>query len=166
MHICVSVNISVNKPPSPLVNLVLQRRQVTTENLAHAVKIAALWMFLGFDLTLVFTLKDFDPESVGLGHMVAGLTSQQVSLILLGDAAIRLAPFGLAVLTLILKEASSRLLNLALGTVFAVASMVGLATLFTQLSYATPYLLLTQVASIAPTVMIVRYAYRWPKGTQ
>ena len=139
---------------------------MTTENLVYAVRIAALWMFLGFDLTLVFTLKDFDPGSAGLGHMVAGLTSQQVSLILLGDAAIRLAPFGLAVLSLILNETSSRRMNLALGTVFAVASMVGLATLFTQVSYATPYLLLTQVASIAPAVMVVRYAYIWPKGTQ
>ena len=139
---------------------------MTTENLAHMVKIAALWMFLGFDLTLVFTLKDFDPGSAGLGHMVADLTSQQISLVLLGDAAIRLAPFGLAVLSLILSETSSRWMNLALGTIFAVASIVGLATLFTQVSYATPYLLLTQAASIVPTVMIARYAYKWPKGSQ
>ena len=120
-------------------------------------------MFLGFDLTLVFTLKDFDPGSAGLQHMLVSLPSQQVPLILLGDATVRLIPFGLAILSLTLHDTLSRRMNLILGFVFTVASFVGLATLMTQLSLETAYLLLTQLVGIAATLMIVRYSCRWPK---
>jgi len=127
------------------------------------VKISILWIIMGFVLTLVFTLKDFDPSTAGLQHMLTLLPPQQLSPYLLGDAAIRLAPFFFAFLSVILKDTWNRLTNLVLGFVFTVAGVYGLVGPMSQLSYATSYLLLTQAATIATAVLIFWYAYRWPK---
>jgi len=134
------------------------------ENLAQKVKISALWMFLGIDLTIVYTLKDSYPGNGGLQQMYAGLPPEQLSLLLLGDSAIRLAPFALAVLSLTVNDALSRKGNLVLGFIFTIASFFGLATLISPLTIANAYLLLTQAAGIAATAMVVLYAYRWPKN--
>lgn len=94
------------------------------------------------------------------------LPSQQLYLLLLGDAAIRLAPFVLAFLSLTLKDTLNRRMNLGLGFVFTIAGMYGLMPLVTQLSYPVLYDLLTQVVVIAAAVLIFCYAYRWSKDSQ
>lgn len=128
------------------------------------VTLLALWMALGFTLTLVFTLQDFDPGSNGLTHTLLTLPPQQLSWVLLGDATIRLIPFVLAILSLTLKERWSRWMNLALGLVFSIFAFSGLATLLlSQPSMSNAYLLVTQVATIAAAVLVFWCAYSWPK---
>jgi len=128
-------------------------------------RITVLWILVGFDMSLVFSLKEFDPGIGGLQNLL-NLPSQQLYLLLLGDAAIRLAPFVLAFLSLALKDTLNRRLNLGLGFVFTIAGLYGLVPLVPQLSYPVLYDLLTQVVVIAAAVLIFWYAYRWPKDSQ
>jgi len=136
--------------------------QVSLESRA---RITVLWILVGFDMSLVFSLKEFDPGSGGLQNLL-NLPSQQLYLVLLGDAAIRLAPFVLAFLSLVLKDTLNRRMNLGLGFVFAIAGVYGLVPLVTQLSFPVLYDLLTQVVVIAAAVLIFWYAYRWSKDSQ
>jgi len=144
--------------------LPILRRGTTLENLAQKVKISVLWILLGFNLTLVFSLKDFDPGTAGLQHMLATLPSEQLPLLLLGDATIRVVPFVLAFLSLALKDALSRWMNVGLGFVFTVAALFGLVTLLTALTFATAYLLLAQFVAIAAAALIFWYAYKWKEA--
>lgn len=130
------------------------------------VKIAALWILLGFSLTVDFTLKDFDPGSSGLSQTLSTLPPQQLSPILLGDAFIRLVPFVFAFLSLALMDAWSRRLNLVLGSVFTVFALFGLARLLSQLTFLTSYGLVTQSAAVAAPVLISWYAFRWRGETR
>jgi len=128
-------------------------------------RITVLWILVGFDMTLVFTLKEFDPGSGGLQNLL-NLPSQQLYLLLLGDAAIRLAPFVLAFLSLALKDDLNRRMNLGLGLMFTIGGAYGLVPLVTQLSYQLLYDLLTQTVVIAAAVLIFWYAYRWSKDSK
>ena len=142
-----------------------ENEKPSTESFAQKVKISALWMFVGLNLTLVYTLEASVPGSGGLVHAYAGLATQQLSFLLLGDAATRLAPFVFAVLSLTLKDVPSRRLNLVLGIVFGFGSLVGLASLVTPPTVEITYSLVTRAAAIAGPFLVFLYAYRRPKGT-
>lgn len=127
------------------------------------VKIAVLWILLGFVLTLDYTLQDSLPGSRGLQQMFGSLPQQQLGLLLLGDAFIRVAPFVMAFLTLVLKNRLNVWLNLALGLILTAAGLYGLMGVVSQLTIGTAYELLTQAASIAASALIFLYAYRLRK---
>lgn len=135
-------------------------------NFSVKVKISALWILLGFSLTLDFTLKDFDPGSSGLAQTLATISPQQLSPILLGDAFIRVVPFVFAFLSLTLVDGWNRRMNLGLGLVFTVFALFGLADFLSRLTYSTSYGLVTQSAAIAASILIFWYAFRWRKEAQ
>ncbi len=133
------------------------------ERFQTKVKISALWMLVGFSMTLVFTIMDFDPGTNGLGHMLLITPAQQLPLILLGDAAIRLVPFVFAFLSLTLKDTWNRRMNLVLGAIFSIAASYGMVSLLlSTLSISDAYTVLIQVSTLAAPILIFRCAYKWP----
>ena len=126
-------------------------------------KIAVLWILFGINMTIVFTLKDFDPGRTGLGQTLSTLPSQQLYMILAGDAVIRLIPFVLAFLSLTLKSVWNRRINLILGFVFAIFAIFGLVSLLLQITDAIVYELVIQLVAIIVPILIFWYAYWWPK---
>jgi multidrug transporter EmrE-like cation transporter len=132
------------------------------ENLSLKIKISVLWMFVEFDFLLLFTLNNFDPNG-GLKQMISGFASQQLPLVLLGGAILLLIPLALAVLSLTLKDSSSRRANLIMGTVFAIFQFVGLVYGLSQLTASTAYLALITGAGFLAPVLVIRYAHSWPR---
>lgn len=127
------------------------------------VKIATLWILFGINLTIDFTLKDYYPGGAGSTQNIATLSSQQISLLLIGDACIRLIPFILAFLSIALKDIWNRLLNLILGIVFTFFSFIGLISLSFQLTVQAAYEVVIQIVAITAPMLISWYTYSWPK---
>ena len=125
--------------------------------------ITVLWILIGINLTIDFTLKASDSISNGLVKTFATLSSQQLNIILLADTFIRLIPFVFAFLSLALKDSWSHLMNFVLGIAFTILSLFGLAGLLSQLTNPTWYEFVIQVVAITTPFLIAWYTYRWQK---
>ena len=114
-------------------------------------------------MTIDFTIKDSDPGSTGLTQTFTTLPSQQLAMILVGDAFIRLIPFVFAFLSLALKNDCIHWMNLILGFIFAIFAFFGFITLLLQFTNIKAYEIVIQVVTIISPILISWYAYRWPK---
>ncbi len=118
------------------------------DNLAHKVKIFALWMFYIVLFLTVLVLGLFGPG--GIQMVMSGeiggvnLTSEYLT----GAAVSLLIPVVMAFLALSLKDSINRWANAIVGA-------------FT--TGAPPYAILHEIAKTVVPVLIVWYAYRWPK---
>ncbi|MDG6996970.1 MAG: hypothetical protein JRN52_13705 [Nitrososphaerota archaeon] len=118
------------------------------DNLAHKVKIFALWMFYIVLFLTVLVLGLFGPG--GIQMVMSGeiggvnLTSEYLT----GAAVSLLIPVVMAFLALSLKDSINRWANAIVGA-------------FT--TGAPPYAILPEIAKTVVPVLIVWYAYRWPK---
>jgi len=121
-----------------------------TENLALKTKLSVLWLFT--EMAFV----DFSIlASMELGTKQAGPEELLQSVIIL------LPPLVMAFLSLTLKDKANRWANIIVGIVFAgfmlIASSIGLAQ-------TAAYSILMILSGFVATVLIVWYAYKWPKG--
>src|SRR5690242_10825501 len=104
----------------------------SNENLAVRIKISVLWIIMDLAFLLLFALNSLDPNG-GLKQMIGGLPSQQIPLALLGGATLLLIPLVMALLSLTLKDSSSRRANMILGLVFSIFQFIGVAYGLSQL---------------------------------
>ena len=92
--------------------------------------------------------------------LVIGAKQEGIDRYVVG-AVIVLVPLVMAFLTLTLKDSINRWLNLILGVVFAIIFFGNLV----QLATTTPaaYILLLSIAGLIAPILIVWYAWKWPK---
>jgi len=119
------------------------------ENLFYKLRLSVLWLFTGVAI-LDFSIL----ASMELGAKQAGPEE------LLLSAIILLVPLVMAFLSLTLKDSTNRLANIIVGIVFAGFMLIAVVLLAQSAAYS----MLMMLSGLVATVLIVWYAYKWPKG--
>jgi hypothetical protein len=130
------------------------------EDLALKVKLSALWFFTAVAFVAYMVLMLVDPwvmEQIALGNVEELLMGPEMLLLI---AVVLLVPLVMAVLSLTLKGSVNRWTNIIVGLVFIVLEFVDLAELA-----ANPFaqLIMVNLAKVVALVLIVWYAWKWPK---
>jgi len=134
------------------------------EELTLKVKIAVLWIFLAVGMSaamLLFLMAPGTIEEVIAGKMQGMEISERV---LFMFSLFWLVPLAMAFFSVILKRASNRVLNIALGLFFAVFYVVDMSGHLIRGELLFTHLVLCVVIAIA-AALIFLYALRWPKVT-
>ncbi|MGD0028618.1 MAG: DUF6326 family protein [Candidatus Bathyarchaeia archaeon] len=132
------------------------------EDLAWRIRFSVLWLFADIAFvahSLLTFLKPGVVEQVMAGN-IEGLKITPEILFLY--AIIFLFPLVMAFLSLTLKYSIVRWANIIMGIVGVVLSLIGLSE---ELSLSQPYAfaILIWITKIIVDVLIIWYAYKWPK---
>ena len=122
-------------------------------------KLSALWIALMFCYTYADILGFYAPgnlEELFSGE-IAGI--QMTQGLLLGSAILMLVPSTMVFMSLVLKAKANRLVNIIVG--IAYLGVLG-STFFTGRNPA--YYLLFAIVKALLLVLIIRFAWKWPKG--
>jgi len=128
------------------------------EHLAWKIRISLLWLFT--------IISDLANVLMSLSHpgvmeeLMTGALSVGPVLMFVG-AIVVLIPLVMAVLTLTLKDSLNRWLNIILGIFISIVFLGNLIELATIMPAA--HILLLSVAGFIAPVLIVWYAWKWPK---
>ncbi len=123
------------------------------------IKLAGLWaavMFLYVYGDILGIMKPGHLEELIAGKGVGGIQLTQV--VLLGIAIIMAIPGVMVFLSLALKAKANRWANIILGIVYTVIMLVTML-----LPGAWAYYIFLGIIEMALTVLIVWYAWKWPK---
>ncbi|MFC1933270.1 DUF6326 family protein [Chloroflexota bacterium] len=124
------------------------------------IKLSAAWAAVMFLYVYGDFLGLYNPgfiEQLIAGEML-GMQITQVTL--LGIAILMAFPSVMVFLSLTLKAKANRWANIILGIVYtAVMLVTGLMAIFDGL----PFYVFLAILEVALTVLIVRYAWKWPK---
>ena len=123
------------------------------------IKLAGLWaavmlLYLYGDVFAFF--KPGVIEELIAGELAIGIPLTQV--VLLGMAILMAIPGVMVFLSLILKAKANRWANIILGIVYTVVMLVSMFMPGTWVYY-----IFLGIVEIVLTVLIVRYAWKWPK---
>ena len=123
------------------------------------VKLSALWVTLMFLYTYADILGFYAPGNLEelMSGEIAGIQMTQGTL--LGSAILMTIPSFMVFLSLILKAKADRLVNIIVGIIYMV---VLVSTFFTGRNPA--YYLLFAIVKALLLVLIIRFAWKWPKG--
>jgi hypothetical protein len=124
------------------------------------IRILVLWIFTGASIT----------AEVALYLYKSGLIAEIIS----GDAGIGpaelviwtcrwLVPFVLAFLTVLLRDKTSRMLNLVFGAIFLVFNIFQFAARVATGQDLPAFLIIIIVSSTAAAALVLSSAIRWPK---
>ena len=122
------------------------------------IKVSVLWLFTIIS-DLANVLMSLAYPGI-LEELMTGGESIAPELMFVG-AVIVLIPLVMAFLTLTLKGSINRWLNIILGIFFAIIFVGN----FIELATTTPaaYILLLSIAGLIAPILIVWYAWKWPK---
>jgi hypothetical protein len=122
-------------------------------------KLSALWIALMFCYTYADILGFYAPGNLEelLSGEIAGI--QMTQGLLLGSAILMLVPSTMVFMSLVLKAKANRLVNIIVG--IAYLGVLG-STFFTGRNPA--YYLLFAIVKALLLVLIIRFAWKWPKG--
>jgi hypothetical protein len=122
-------------------------------------KLSALWIALIFCYTYADILGFYAPGNLEelLSGEIAGI--QMTQGLLLGSAILMLVPSTMVFMSLVLKAKANRLVNIIVG--IAYLGVLG-STFFTGRNPA--YYLLFAIVKALLLVLIIRFAWKWPKG--
>ena len=123
------------------------------------IKLSALWIALMFCYTYADILGFYAPGNLEelLSGEIAGI--QMTQGLLLGSAILMLVPSTMVFMSLVLKAKANRLVNIIVG--IAYLGVLG-STFFTGRNPA--YYLLFAIVKALLLVLIIRFAWKWPKG--
>ena len=127
------------------------------ENLALKVKLSVLWLLEEAAYLAYMTLGSLEPGAIE--QVIAGeIDEMQITPeLLLLLAILLLAPLAMAFLSLTLKDSINRWANIILGIVFVVLELLALTTL------SSAWAILMTLLKVVFALLIVWYAWRWPK---
>ena len=123
------------------------------------IKLSAAWaavMFLYVYADIFGLYKPGFIQEIMTGELAIGFQINQV--FLLGIAILMAIPSVMVFLSLTLKPKANRLANIVLGIVYTVVMLV---TMFMPGAWA--YYIFLGIVEVVLTVLIVRYAWKWPK---
>ena len=126
-------------------------------------KLAVLWLAFFCAMVVVPTLDLFRPgyiEEIILGESGGVPITAEMILFL---AVIMLIPPVMAVLSITLEGSTNRWLNIIMGIIFLVLSLVGPVEYLITPTAHSAYMILVAIVQIAITVLTVWYAWKWPK---
>ena len=135
-------------------------------NLNLKVKIAVLWLFMAVAYSAHMALSIFEPGVIEL------ITDGEIQLseveFIFSALFAWLIPLTMAFLSVTLKDLANRWANIVLGIILTAVNIFHLLfEQFTQPSFhmAQPSIhqLLLNISTVVVTVLIVWYAWRWPK---
>jgi len=127
------------------------------------IKISALWFFvtLAWLMTMVFLyLAPGFIDEVRAGQMLGEAITGEA---LLGSAIILLVPLGMAVLSVTLSGSINRWVNIIAGIACTFLNVVSTVIAAGMDLSIFAYELVIDVLMVVATVLIVWYAWKWPK---
>jgi len=123
-------------------------------------KLSVLWLF-GEVTLLTFLVLEFLEQGVIQGIIEGNMRGLPLgSETLLFYAVMLLTPLVMAFLSLTLKDSVNRWANIILGAFFTV---IYLGDLIAHLENPYAYAMLMGIAAVVAQVLIVWYAWKWPK---
>src|SRR5262249_6194405 len=143
---------SVERPPAPLRDVVVDVK----------FKLSALWISTMFCYVYGDFFSLFVPgrlESMVDGRMGIGSTTPVK---LLAGAIVMIVPSVMIVLSIVLRPRFSRWLNIVFGTVYTLIMLVISAS---SLERWKMFYVLFGVTEACLTLLVVRYAWKWPTQT-
>ena len=137
------------------------------KNLALRVRISVLWLFMAVAMSAHMVLSFFEPGVVEL-ILSGGFAEYQSEEIFVFYALFWLIPLTMAFLSVTLKDSTTRQANIVVGTGLTISNMGHLFfELVTEPSFhmaqASAHQLLINTSTVVATVLIVWYAWKWPK---
>jgi len=127
------------------------------------IKISVLWLFPLMAFLASAVLMFLEPGV--LEQIMAGEVEGKklgTELLLAGAIIDILGPLTMAFLSLTLKGSINRWLNIIVGGIYAVLEFI---TLLEELTVGTPtgYTIVMLIAAVVALILIVWYAWKWPK---
>jgi len=124
------------------------------------IKLAVLWILKELVDLVYMTIAAFEPgviEQIMEGEIEGIKIGPEILLLM---AVIYLVPLVMAFLSLTLKDSTNRWANIIVGIVF---TGLGLWDLIDALAVQSAYAILMSVSMVVATVLLVWYAWKWPK---
>jgi len=119
-------------------------------------RIAVLWLFMTVASILHYVLVS--PEEQ---QFLSAAIKQAGTLLSVATAAYVLIPLVMAFLSVTLNDLANRRVNLVIGIVFTIINIVHI--LGCPVAYSSAHQILIVLSTIAVSLLIVWYAWKWPK---
>ena len=122
------------------------------ENFASKVRLSVLWLIMEVAI-LTYGFMELEAFAFGMIESIQGTPDEMLFL-----TTILIVPYMMAVLSLTLKDSINRWVNLIVGLVYIALMVIRLIELAVE-----PYAILISLTEFVPLILIVWYAWKWPK---
>lgn len=122
-------------------------------------RLSTLWIILMFNYVYADVIGFFAPEMIE-GILAGGFPGLRLTpTLLLGSALLMQPPIIMIYLSRALERNVNRIANIVLGTIYT-----GVNVVLNFLMASAAYAMLFGAVEVGITVLIVWYAWRWPRG--
>ena len=126
------------------------------------VKLSTLWVFVMFNFLYADVVALFDIVYNGKSNASDG-SIQFTPETLLGVSVLMEIPMAMVILSLVLKYRANRWANIVAGIAYTAVTLIAQFILPISNGTATTYYLFFGAIEILSTLLIVWYAWKWPK---
>ena len=133
------------------------------ENLALKIRIAVLWIFMAVGMSAAMLLALMMPgmiDELRAGEMEGMQITEGLSAFF---AIFWLIPLTMAFLSVTLKGSANRWANIIVGIVVAILNIATLSQALTLDLSIYAYAIAMDISMIVGSLLIIWYAYKWPK---